>query len=380
MLITLKAGDSVHIKGASYLNTYSNTKLLMKKLWFIIVFFFGALQGFSQSPAAIRKVLISLQPEEEIMYGESYLSLIIATNQVSLTTKLGNKFYVYTNGVRKGPFDDLEEQVVPPASNNENIGNKCSVYQPQENHQEILSYLSATPDGTYFVTLNNKKYGPYGSISHLHVWPDKTGFFAITVDQNMNNHLVTSEGLKVALKGDVEKIHVSPSGKKFLFAVNEREAVDMSILNKDFSKMTQEEIMKWAKEQEQKANNAPTPTSYVLLNGTTKFGPFAQNAFYSDNPAFTKNGNWIMSVNNTLYINGVKVKEFSDLDVNTCQTYLTPDGKKYAIASYDKIYFSDGKTYPSPMETTAIEKDGKVTLKWLSLENEKDLVLYSRDL
>jgi hypothetical protein len=352
----------------------------MKKQLFIIILLFGALQGFSQNPAATRKVLVTLQPEEEIMYGESYLSLIIATNQVSITTKLGDKFYIYKNGVRKGPFDDLEEQEAPAAVNSENVADKCSIYQPQESHQENLSYMSATSDGTYFVTLNNKKYGPYGAISHLHVWPDKSGFFAIFVDQSMNTHLVTSEGLKVALKGAVEKIHVSPNGKKFLFAVNEREAIDMSVMNKDFSKMTQEEIMKWAKEQEQKANNAPQPTSYVLLNGTTKFGPYPENTFYSDNPAFTKNGHWIMSVNNTLYINGVKVKEFSDLDVNTCQTYLTPDGKKYAIASYDKIYFSDGKTYPSPMETTVIEKGGKVTLKWLSFENEKDLVLYSRDL
>ncbi len=353
----------------------------MKKQLFIVSLLFGTiLQVFSQSPAVNRKVLLTLQQGEIIMYGESFLSLTIATGQVSITTKMDDKFYIYKNGVKKGPFENLDEQEAPQTFNQENAESKCAVYQPQENPEAYESYLSVNDDGTYSITLNNKKYGPYGLISHLHVWPDKSGFFAITTDQNMNAFLVTSEGLKVALKGDVEKIHVSPSGKKYLFAVNEREAVDMSVLNKDFSKMTQEEIMKWAKEQEQKANNAPTPTSYVLLNGTTKFGPFPQNSFYSDNPAFTKNGNWIMSVNNTLYINGVKVKEFTDLDINTCQTYLSSDGKKYAIASYDKIYFSDGKTYPSPMETSAVEKDGKITLKWLSLENEKDLVLYSRDL
>lgn len=353
----------------------------MKKQLVITTLLFGILlQGICQSPAVTRKVLLTLQQGEIIMYGESYLSLTIATGQASITTKMDDKFYIYKNGVRKGPFDSLEEQEAPTNANQESMQSKCSVYQPQENDEVNLNYISVNDDGTYSITLNSKKYGPYGLISKLHVWPDKSGFIAITADQNMNQFLVTSEGLKVALKGDVEKIHVSPGGKKYLFAVNEREAIDMSIMNKDFSKMTQEEIMKWAKEQEQKANNAPTPMSYVLLNGTTKFGPFPQNTFYSDNPAFTKNGNWIMSVNNTLYINGVKVKEFTDLDVNTCQTYLSSDGKKYAIASYDKIYFSDGKSYPSPMETSAVEKDGKITLKWLSLENEKDLVFYSRDL
>jgi hypothetical protein len=32
------------------------------------------------------------------------------------------------------------------------------------------------------------------------------------------------------------------------------------------------------------------------------------------------------------------------------------------------------------METIAFEKDGKVFIKWISLENEKDLVLYSREI
>jgi hypothetical protein len=353
----------------------------MKTQLIITTLLFGILlQGICQSPAVTRKVLLSLQQDEVIMYGESFLSLTLATGEISLTTKKDDKFYVYKNGVKKGPFDNLDEQADPSNADRESKLTKCSIYQPQENDEANLSYISANDDGTYTITLNNKKYGPYGMLSHLHVWPDKSGFIAITADQNMNQFLVTSEGLKVALKGDVEKIQVSPTGKKFLFAVNERQAIDMSVMNKDFSKMTQEEMLKWAKEQEQKANNAPQPMSYVLLNGTTKFGPFPLNTFYSDNPAFTKNGNWIMVVKNALYVNGVKVKEFTDLDVNTCQTYLSTDGKKYAVASYDKICFSDGKIYPSPIETMAVEKDGKVTLKWLSLENEKDLVLYSRDL
>lgn len=352
----------------------------MKKLLFIVFLFFSASQGFSQSPAATRKVLITLQPGEVIMYAESYLSLMITTNQVALTTRMGGKYYVHKNGVRKGPFDNIEPAEAPPMGVQENEDDKCSVYQPLENSEANQSYLSANDDGTYSIKLNNKKYGPYNFVGHLHVWPDKSGFFAITMDQGMNASLVTSEGLNVPLKGDVEKVQVSPVGKKFLFAVDEREAVDMSMMTKDFSKMTQEDLVKWAKEQEEKMKNAPKPTSYVLVNGTTKLGPFPLNSFYSNNPGYTKNGNWIMSVNDALYINGVKVKEFTDMNVNTCQTYLSSDGKKFAVASYDKIYFSDGKIYPSPMETTAIEKDGKVTLKWLSLENEKDLVLYSRDL
>ncbi|NJO68358.1 MAG: hypothetical protein HC830_02960 [Bacteroidetes bacterium] len=115
----------------------------MKKLLFIVVLFSGALQGFSQSPAANRKVVISLQPNEVIMYAESHLSLLINNNQVSLTTKMGDKYYVYNNGVRKGPFDDIEELEETHMEIHDDENNKCSVYQPMENSEANLSYLSA---------------------------------------------------------------------------------------------------------------------------------------------------------------------------------------------------------------------------------------------
>jgi Tol biopolymer transport system component len=236
-------------------------------------------------------------------------------------------------------------------------------------------------DGTVTVKLNNKKFGPYQFISQMHTWPDKSGFVAIVMDKEMKSRLVSSEGLNMDLNGDVEQLQFSPKSKKFVFALKERDAVDMDLMKIDFSKMTQEEMMAFAKKQEEKAKNAPERKSYVYVNGTTKFGPYNLNSFYSNNPGFIRNSdNWIMTIGNTLYINGSKTREFTDVDLNTCKIWLSGDAKRFVIVSYDKVVFSDGKTYNNPLEPSTTEKDGKLILKWLSLENEKDLVFYSREL
>ena len=355
----------------------------MKKQYLTLLLLITALYQplISQSSGVNRKVLLTLQPGEKIMYAESCLSLSISDNQVMLVTKIGEKIYVHRNGQRQGPFEDLEEANVQACPEDENFDADCSIYETPNTEFDPKIMLTNN-DGTYSIQLNNKKYGPYPSITQLHLWPDKSGFVAITMDREMKSKLVTSEGLNLALNGEIEKLQFSPKGKKFVFAFRERQEMDMDILKMDFSKMTQEEIISFAKKQEEKAKNAPTLNSYIYVNGTTKLGPYDLNAFYSNNPGFTKTGgdSWIMTLDNALYINGTKVKDFPDVDLNTCRIWISGDGKRYVIVSYDKVIFSDGKIYNNPLEPSAIEKDGKVIVRWVSLENEKDLIIYSKEL
>lgn len=351
------------------------TKVLIPFLAFMLVL--TALNA--QTPDLSRKPLITLRPGEEILYGESSINISVTNSQLYLVTMLDEKIYVYENGQRKGPFDDTEEANIKkfPSTND----NRCSLFETEPtpfDHQIVTT----NQDGSFSIKLNNKTYGPYPFIAQLHVRPDKSGFVAISMDKEMKSYLISSEGVNMPLKGTVERIHFSPNGKKYIFALKETQEIDMSLLNMDFSKMTQEEIMEFAKKQEEKAKNAPALHSYIYVNGTTKLGPYELNAFYSSNPAFTKTGgeNWIMTLGETLYINGVKVKDYPDIDLNTCRIWLSADGKKYVIISYDKIIFSDGKAYDNPIEPNTAEKNGVINVSWVSLENEKDLVLYSRAL
>lgn len=353
----------------------------MKRNLTIILFsVLAVLQAIGQAPAVERKLLITLQPNEDVLYSESCLNLSMNGDQFYLVTMYNNKYYTYENGQKHGPFNDTEEANIKNCLSGYSSTNNCSLYNPQlpETDPEALQTNS---DGTFSVKLNNKIYGPYQFIAQLYILPDKSGFVAVTMSKDMKTTLVSSDGLNLPLNGDIEKFHFSPKGKKFVFALKERQEVDMSILNTDFSNMSQEEMIAFAKKQEEKANKAPKLNSYVYVNGTTKLGPYDLNAFYSNNPAFTVTGgdNWIMTLDNALYINGAKVKDFPDLDLNTCKIWVSSDGKRYVIISYEKIVFSDGKSYQNPVEYSVEDKGGKLLIKWVSFENEKDLVLYSRN-
>lgn len=329
-----------------------------------------------------RKLLVTLQPDEKIMMAESCLALLALENKVFLITTVGNNYFVYENGQRKGPFSKFEEiEVKAWPEDSPKRENNCSVYETaEESYNPDL--LVANDDGTFSIKLNGKVYGPYGYITRIHAWSDNSGFVALTMDKQMKLRLVTSDGLDIPLNGEVEKIQFSPVSKKFVFALKEKQEVDPDFLKVDYSKMTQEEILKFAQKMEEKAKNAPPLKSYIYVNGTTKLGPYDLNAFYSNNPAFTKTSgdNWIMIMDDVLYVNGGKVKEFPNTGISTCQTWLSKDGKKYVVVTYDKITFSDGKVYEYPIEPSVSEKDGKITVKWAALENEKDLVFYSREL
>ena len=90
----------------------------------------------------------------------------------------------------------------------------------------------------------------------------------------------------------------------------------------------------------------------------------------------------IMIIDNALYINGLKIKQFStdNTSLNMCNIWISLDGKRYAVLSYKEILFSDGSSYPAPVNLDIEKKDGKTFLKWIALENEKDLVSYSKEL
>jgi hypothetical protein len=61
-----------------------------------------------------------------------------------------------------------------------------------------------------------------------------------------------------------------------------------------------------------------------------------------------------------------------------CNFYPSPDGKTYALFDYANIVFSDGKKFPSPLDVFVFQEKGKTVFKWITLENNKDLVVYAR--
>ena len=87
-----------------------------------------------------------------------------------------------------------------------------------------------------------------------------------------------------------------------------------------------------------------------------------------------------MVIGNKLYVDGTLLKDFGDFYINPCDIWLSEDGRRYAVRSYDKLVFSDGNEYSFPLKVIWEKKNGVIHLSWVSFENERDIVLYSRDL
>jgi hypothetical protein len=334
----------------------------------------------TSSANASRKILATLQPNEYIVTDESCLPVAVSDNNFFLVTRLGDNFYTCENGQRKGPYKSLKAEDIKACGDNSfEVG--CAVYQGEESAPDN-SLLSVTDDGKYVINFNGKKYGPVQFISQIHVSPDRSSFVALGMDDKMKMYLLTSAGVNTILEGTVEALNISPSGRNYVFAVKENSDQVNPFMSKDMSNMTPEEIMKIAQEYEAKLKAAGPPQTYIYSGNGPKIGPFDAKEFSGRNPAFTKTGgeNWIMIVDNTLYVNGKVLQKFEGIDLQACRVWLSKDGKRFAVVSYEDIRFSDGSSFPYPLKMGSFEKDGKTLMRWVALENERELVEYTREL
>jgi len=330
---------------------------------------------------AVRKVLLSLQAGERIVNNESCIELSYSANQLYLVTQQGQNFFIYEGGQRKGPYKSMDQIKEKNCGNNNN--HNCSVYDPEQ-RDNMGDYITMTESGEMAIKFNGKTFGPYKMVTAMHVPPDKSWFVALTMNSEMKTTIVSSDYPTQPVNGNASELQASISGKQYLLAVKEGDGFDPELLKTDFSKMTQDQLIKFMQQQEEKKKKAGPPKAYVYTNGGKKFGPYPAQSISNNNPAFCKSGggNWYMVLDNELYINGTSVKKFSydEINVSTCNVWLSADGKKYAVTSYDKIIFSDGTSFTAPLKLEADGKDGKTMIKWISLENEKDLVAYTKDL
>jgi hypothetical protein len=207
-------------------------------------------------------------------------------------------------------------------------------------------------------------------------------FTAIVANDDMKFNVISSESTVQPIKANISELLVSNSGKKFLAIEKQGDEIDPNLMNIDYSKLTTDQIMKMARDMEEKKKSAGEPQAFIYTTGGKKFGPYPVESISDYNPAFCKTGgeNWYMLIDNTLYINGIKIKEFTDITPSTCNIWISTDGKRYVVIDYDKMYFSDGSKYNAPIKITTANKDGKTLFKWVAFENGKELISYSREL
>ncbi len=349
----------------------------MKKTLFIVLFAAGI--SFLNANAQVNKqILLKLQPGETIITGESCIEMTSQGNSLYVVTQQGGNIYYYEGGQRKGPFKSFNAAKIKNCSSSSNEG--CAVFEAEATDNQ--DFITMTDEGKMSVKFAGKTYGPYKFIKELFVSKDKSTFVAAVASDDMKFSVITPDGVVKTASGSINSISVSRNYKKFIALEKENEAITNEMMTADFANMTTEQIMKMAKDMEEKQKNAGEPKAYVYTNGGKKFGPYPVNSVSDNNPAFSKTGgdNWYMVLDNTLYINGLKVKEFTDMYPSTCNVWISADGKRWMISDYDKMLFSDGTRYNAPIKISTENKEGKTMLKWVSFENEKELISYSREL
>jgi hypothetical protein len=135
----------------------------------------------------------------------------------------------------------------------------------------------------------------------------------------------------------------------------------------DLSKLPPEKMAAAFKEQEKK---------YVYTIDGRSFGPF-ESSFGGNSFWYPKSSNDLYyGVGDGVFRNGTLMLTSEAFD--SCAFYPTADGKKYVMFTYESIVFSDGQTFPSPLDIIAVQRQGKTVFRWITLENNKRLVVYER--
>jgi hypothetical protein len=115
---------------------------------------------------------------------------------------------------------------------------------------------------------------------------------------------------------------------------------------------------------------------YVYTIDGKKFGPFGVD--FKDVWFSVGNNNLFFLDGNQLYVNGIPILSLKIEQFSSCDFYPSADGTRYAFFTVESLVFSDGKKYPFPLSVITFQQGGQTMIKWVALENKRDIVVYQR--
>ncbi len=335
---------------------------------------------YSQSVG--KSILLTIDEGESIAYGESCIPMTTSPDSLYVVTKKGANIYVYENGRKTGPYTSFDDANIKDCGNDDQ-SLECATFT-YENNEGMETYVSYDDDGNIVIKFKGKTYGPYPQIYFFAASIDNQSFTAVVADENTKSRLITSSGTDKLIDGIPSDFAVSPSAKKVIITVSvppdEAYTKAMNELsNIDYDKMSPEDIQKLAKKVQESGINSYQEKVYLLTSDNQKFGPYIKDSITG--PQFCKTGedNWYILVGDKMYVDGKEFANFKAPTAAPCDIWLSGDGKRYAaLVNYEKIIFSDGTSYQYPLEIRAGKVNGKTVLKWVSFENSRDLILYTK--
>jgi hypothetical protein len=298
------------------------------------------------SQTSTKKVLFSLSKGEKPVANGSFILISpIGKSITVITTDQEEKFFVYEDNKKRGPYYDLSSTGVK--FQEDNPEEYFPVYR-KDGGNDLEQYVSSNTDGLSILKIGNKTYGPFQFILEFYASSDKKNFSAIVMKEGKPN-IISSGGTAFEPEGQPGFNSISPSGNKMMVTtISEK-------------------------------NNKPAE-AYIYFQDGKKFGPYDPKQLSPNNPAFSKTGgdNWLLTMNSKLFINGVFVKDLINEHISPANIWLSADGKRFAIIGFDRIEFSDGLLIKDPLTLRITTDRNQITIWWLSIENEKDITLNSK--
>jgi len=306
-----------------------------------------------------KKIIATLGPGEKIVHGENCLLLDKNPESISFVTVVTSgstkEYYCYgKDGKKTGPVakpDATYWEGCQGINLEDCIANhECDV-------EDMAEYLDW---GSGSIKFQGKTYGPYGQVMKLCISENGQNFYAVALDSEMKIMFFDKNNRKVELGGMPEDLIISPDGSK-AFAVIKGEI-------NPFDPESMARIMANPEEY----NNPKV--KLVGINGTI-YGPYVSNNY--NDAWFVPPAKLVIYGNQEVSLDGEFLFKSQDY-ISKCDIWVSSNGKDYAWANYENLIFSDGSKYTAPLSIKYILVGGQAMLKWVSLDNEKNLTLYSR--
>lgn len=306
-----------------------------------------------------KKTIATFGPGETLAYSESCFRLDLPSETFSFVTMTGSgdskQYYCYgKDGSKTGPVKKPDPSYW--AGRDEMKEDKC----PADAVTHMAGMAEYADLGTGTVNFKGKTYGPHGTIIYFAQPDDEQSFFAVAMTAEMKLMGFDNFGRRIDLSGMPEDILVSPDGKNAVAKVRGSK----SPLDLDY--------FQYIMDHPEEASN---PGIFFYGFDGRNWGPYPSSSFRD--AWYTESGQLVIFANPEVYLDG-RLLGKTGTSVAACDLWISPDGKSFAWANYETLAFSDGSTYSAPLVLARTEENGRQILKWLTLEEGKNLVFYQR--
>jgi hypothetical protein len=319
-----------------------------------------------QPPTGV--TVYTLAPDEEIVRPESTIAITADGSDVVLILSKGHSenlpFYVFCNGRKTGPYVKFEEAMKAAYKGQESapsVKRDCAAYTPGDAPGDARPDIASAAGGKQVVRFKGKTFGPYLLVLAARATPDgSTAYFTASDDDK--SWFGCTDGRVVSFGGLPTDFKFSPDGKSAAAMVQGK--LSLAEMN-NLGKLPPEKMAAAFKDQEKK---------YLYTIDGKSYGPF-EGSFSSNSFWYPRSANDLYyRVDDDVIRNGALM--FKAESFNDCSFYPSPDGKKYAMFTYESIVFSDGRTFPSPHDVIAVQRQGRTVFRWITLENNRKIVVY----